>query len=338
MPYDIIMTGGEHCVVREGTADPLGCHSTHQAAVDQVAAIEASEQRKFNNRVKLLQYAITHPQHKGDYSWELLEVITKAVDPDELDRVYSKFKDTVNMSASELERWADTDCSKEASDSRAPIDRNLRLLRKPKSEWTNNDIEDANRTISFVSRMRGSEQGDPAAEGCPSARDISLRNWAFDTTKATKPTPEPVIAGGFKIADGNKWVAWYSNAYIDKENEIIARKAHEDYIQRVRAGEIPYPELWFMHIKGTRHGVATDLFLIDNFVVAVGVFDDPADNPFVSKMKAWYSEQESVTLSHGYKYDRNEKHDNVYYSIETYEISTLPTGSEANPFTMFTMR
>ena len=113
-----------------------------------------------------------------------------AEEDDELDEVYKKYNDTVNMSASELEKWSENPCSKEASKDRSPIKRNLRLLRKKKSEWTSKDIKDANRTISFVSRMRGAEQGEPVKievdgkeKTCPSKRDISLKNWAFDPSK-----------------------------------------------------------------------------------------------------------------------------------------------------------
>jgi hypothetical protein len=56
-------------------------------------------------------------------------------------------------------------------------------LSKKKEDWTTADAEDANRTISFVSRMKGAEQGKPASEGCPSKRDISLKNWAYDPSK-----------------------------------------------------------------------------------------------------------------------------------------------------------
>lgn len=101
----------------------------------------------------------------------------------EADEVFTKYHQTVNMSASELERWSETECSKKASLDRSPITRNLRLLRKKKSDWTGNDIKDANRTISFVSRMRGAEQGKPASDGCPSKRDISLKNWAYNPGK-----------------------------------------------------------------------------------------------------------------------------------------------------------
>jgi hypothetical protein len=102
---------------------------------------------------------------------------------EQVDEVYAKYKSITNMSYSELEAWSNTECSKKASLDRSPITRNLRLLSKKKEDWTTKDAEDANRTISFVSRMRGAEQGEPASEGCPSKRDISLKNWAYDPSK-----------------------------------------------------------------------------------------------------------------------------------------------------------
>ena len=124
-------------------------------------------------------------RQQGDYNLPPVksELITKAEAEDRLDEVYGNYKSVTNMSYSELLDWSETECSKKASLDRSPITRNLRLLSKPKSEWTANDIEDANRTISFVSRMKGAEQGEPAAEGCPSKRDISLKNWAYNPSK-----------------------------------------------------------------------------------------------------------------------------------------------------------
>jgi hypothetical protein len=107
---------------------------------------------------------------------------------EDLDEVYSKYHSLVNMSASELEAWSNNPCSKNASLDRSPIERNLNLLRKSKNEWTANDITSANRTISFISRMKGAEQGEPTktddGRTCPSKRDISLRNWAYNPTKS----------------------------------------------------------------------------------------------------------------------------------------------------------
>jgi len=62
---------------------------------------------------------------------------------DEIGKVYTKYHQTVNMSASELEEWSKNPCSKKASVSRAPIKRNLRLLRKKREDWTKVDATSA---------------------------------------------------------------------------------------------------------------------------------------------------------------------------------------------------
>ncbi len=46
------------------------------------------------------------------------------------DEVYKKYKASVNMSYSEFKKWSESECSKKASLNRAPIKRNLTLLKK----------------------------------------------------------------------------------------------------------------------------------------------------------------------------------------------------------------
>jgi hypothetical protein len=112
-----------------------------------------------------------------------LKVELKADLSEIIDEVYSKYHDIVNMSYSELKAWSETNCSKLASLDRSPITRNLNLLSKKKSEWGANEVKSANRTISFVSRMKNMEQGEPVSKTCPSKRDISLKNWAYNPNK-----------------------------------------------------------------------------------------------------------------------------------------------------------
>lgn len=112
-----------------------------------------------------------------------LNIDTKDNIEDIINEVYAKYHDTVNMSYSELEAWSKTDCSKLASLDRSPIIRNLNLLSKKKSEWGATEVKSANKTISFVSRMKNMEQGQPVSDKCPSKRDISLKNWAYNPKK-----------------------------------------------------------------------------------------------------------------------------------------------------------
>jgi 2'-5' RNA ligase len=118
-----------------------------------------------------------------------MDAMRHATDDAKADRIAEAFKryhEVVNMGAAELREWAATEWSKKASVSRAPIDRNLTLLETPREDWTLAHASSALRTVNFVSRMRGAEQGEPVKidgrEG-PSKRDISLKNWAFDPSK-----------------------------------------------------------------------------------------------------------------------------------------------------------
>jgi hypothetical protein len=116
----------------------------------------------------------------------------------ELDEVYSKWNDAVNMTASQLERWADHPCSNEASQNPSSVrERNMNLLETDKSDWGSSEVTAAKRTISFISRMRGSSPDGDATEGgkgsCPSEWSISLLNWAynpFDGMPDGEPNPD----------------------------------------------------------------------------------------------------------------------------------------------------
>jgi len=107
------------------------------------------------------------------------------------DEVYSEWNDHRNMTAEELRRWSKNPCSREASlNPEKVIKRNLRLMVKDKDDWTEEDYRDAERTISFISRMRGMKPDEPreGTHGCPSPWAISLLNWGFNPFDSV---PEP---------------------------------------------------------------------------------------------------------------------------------------------------
>lgn len=101
----------------------------------------------------------------------------------ELDKIYAKYKKVTNMSATELKIWSRNPKSKEASLSRSPIKRNIRLLSKNKNDWTSKDIKDAKRTISYISRAKGIEKTYRAKRNELTKNRIALRNWGFDIFK-----------------------------------------------------------------------------------------------------------------------------------------------------------
>lgn len=106
----------------------------------------------------------------------------KMVEQKELDKVYKKYKEKTNMTYTELKIWSKNSASNLASLDRKPIYRNLRLLSKSKNRWTNVDVRDANKTISFISRMKKVKRGKKVS-GKLSKRDISLLNWGYNPFK-----------------------------------------------------------------------------------------------------------------------------------------------------------
>lgn len=150
---------------------------------------------------------------------EAVKALIDKVDQEELDEVYASWRESVNMSASELREWRDNPCSRKASlNPTAVIDRNLRLLETKKEDWDGTHVRSAKRTISFIARMRRMEQGDPVSEGCPSKRDISLKNWAFDPGKGSRSLDLDSPGSRQK-----KWDEW--NADIEQSEAGIARSA-----------------------------------------------------------------------------------------------------------------
>lgn len=100
-----------------------------------------------------------------------------------LDQVYSKYKKATNMSYTELKIWSKNKKSREASLNRKPIIRNLRLLKKRKSNWTTKDIQEANKTISYLARAKKIKRKKGVPKDQLTPNEIAMRNWGFDVYK-----------------------------------------------------------------------------------------------------------------------------------------------------------
>lgn len=153
------------------------------------------------------------------------------------------------------------------------------------------------------------------------------------TAKAEKVSLALESREGFKMfgPDDSFWLAWYSNNFEDKDGEIFATESLDHYNKMVAAGVWELPELWSYHQPYLKHGKALHVFRAGHFQLAVGRFDDPADNELVEPFKKYYREH-PVTMSHGFYYSPKYFRDGVYYRHQTFEISTLKPGREANPF------
>lgn len=121
--------------------------------------------------------------------------ISEALDEEEREK-YAKWKKLVNMSASEIERFMDTELGKEAGLSRKEAREAggiktgrdsaraiIRMKRTPVEDWSPNDWEWAGRQISFISRMRGNIGKLRDEDGKPTRKLTSLLIWGHNPEK-----------------------------------------------------------------------------------------------------------------------------------------------------------
>jgi hypothetical protein len=156
----------------------------------------------------------------------------------------------------------------------------------------------------------------------------------FQPTPAPAASPKDEAFAVFKAADGkHHWLARFSGKFKDREGEILADKSHDEYVDRVQKGLAPMPELWTWHTKGTRHGQADMVWKAGGFVMALGHFDD---TPEAKHAIEFYEKNAGkIKLSHMFHYPKTAKQGGVYYAYNTIEITTLPDGAEAFPYTSF---
>lgn len=108
----------------------------------------------------------------------------------------TEFHDAVNMSASELEKWLETDESKsvgykgdDGSDTESVGHRSgeriVEILRKKKSEISDDDRAHMQKVVGYVHRHRA-QRPDQSREALAHANwTYSLKNWGHDPLKAS---------------------------------------------------------------------------------------------------------------------------------------------------------
>jgi hypothetical protein len=139
---------------------------------------------------------------------------------------------------------------------------------------------------------------------------------------------------GFKALGEGWWLASFTNAFKDRDGEILSQEAQTAYVRRVKRGYVPLPELWIHHTKGTRIGQATFVDRIGKSTFAIGKFDE---TPAGREAERYYRKHaDETSLSHGFSFPMwGRDAGGVYTAFNTFEISVLPRGSESNPYTTF---
>lgn len=136
---------------------------------------------------------------------------------------------------------------------------------------------------------------------------------------------------GFKVV-GNHFLAVYSNNFKDRDGEFFPEHEIDAYVSRVDMGVVPKPELWVWH-GGAKSaiGSADQVWRHGHFTFAAGQFYGSAP---AQSAKAYYTKHSKETgLSHGFKFPPDKFSSKSYRGFNTFEITLLPRGVEANWYT-----
>lgn len=144
-----------------------------------------------------------------------------------------------------------------------------------------------------------------------------------------------VAESGFKVLDNGRWIGWWTNNAQDKASEQFTLAGIDRFIARVDSKAVPYPELWHKHLH-IPMGRADSLARMGYLAFATGTFYDTPTGQ--SGLKAYERDQAAgvpKTMSHQFLYPASRKVNGVIHDFNSFELSVLDKGEEANPITKF---
>lgn len=172
-----------------------------------------------------------------------------------------------------------------------------------------------------------------AAATAASADEDGVFERILQRIKSALGRDDPQAETSFKVV-GNHFLAVWSNNFKDRDGEIFPQKAIDAYVARVDAGVVKPPELWVWHVgKAVSVGQADWVATRGHFTVAAGEF---SDTPAAQAARDFYAQSKNAkdtSVSHGFVFPADQFDGKHYHEFNTFEISLLPRGAEANLYT-----
>ena len=302
---------GQWCVYKEGEEKSLGCYDSESDADDQIAAIHATEDKSLNEK-----YATRYTQKEVNYT------------PDYMG------EDGHCAGC----RWfsAHSDYDGCAIIQNYPQDV---LATGRCDKWEAIPTTESDPMPVMIVAGTASKKDDIASDVGTVEVPKGIRRLLLTFEKVAESAietarkviePEPFFTS-LKIK-GNHWLITWSNNFEDHDGEIFTLKAIQNYVARTKMGLIPMPTLQVWHAgEKTQLGTADWVADYGHFISAAGQFDQTSK---AQHAKGYYKRNAHKTaVSHGYTFRKSAFDGKHYHEFNTFEISLLPRGVEANSYT-----
>lgn len=137
----------------------------------------------------------------------------------------------------------------------------------------------------------------------------------------------------FKDAKGRyRWITFSSNAFQDRDGEIVSTKALEDDVDRAD-GEGDYGTLRWWHVPGIELGDCDFNMLSGRTLIESGTFRDERIGARLKEIAP------RLQVSIGFHHPATEPDgDGVFHHIRRFERSLLPAGMASNTLTQFVVK
>lgn len=138
-----------------------------------------------------------------------------------------------------------------------------------------------------------------------------------------------------KTTGKHRWVTCSSNAYKDRDSEIVSQKALENDVENSdKDGNYGPLRIWhIMYDQATNKGLDIGdcdfRMMYGKTLVESGTFK----NERIAH--ALHESADNFQVSIGFNHPRDEPKDGVFYTIKTFERSLVPKEKVSNPFTNF---
>lgn len=301
MPYKIEKQKDKWCVMNTDTGENKGCSDSEDMAKQHMNALYANEKKPGKKEMSMLTQAETNYSAAGGMTGKACSNCRWFCPADDMEEAHCHLvsEDPAPIVSNGLcDRWE----AQPAMDSEpAPI------------------------PVTIVDEMDSEEMALPTTRK-------GLIEVVTDAVKSILNPDEPAFSV-FKVNGKKYWISRHTGKWKDREDEIIANHSHDEYVARAQSGKIPLPELWTWHKKGSKHGQADMVWKSGGFTLALGHFDD---TPEADKAFQFYQKNRGkIKLSHMFNYPKRAKQGRVFHAYNTVEITTLPDGAEAFPYTSF---
>jgi hypothetical protein len=326
MPYRIEKQGSKYCVVKQDGGASMGCSDSEDEAKKHMSALYANENKAMTINERLEAKALSQP------------VANMQPDPPVpgcVGETSARYEAAGMPPALALSR-AEQDCVEAAEtgiEADAPEVKALvnGCYEKALVKYRQTGISEAD--AESKAKAECSDSTPPVGYDKAHSPDVAgkaLFDRIWERIQARLGTKDD-LQTSFKVTSDGHFLAVWSNDFADRDKEIFTRKAIDDYVARVDMGVVPKPELWVWHVPGTRIGQADFVARQGHFLIAGGTFDD---TEAAQQAKAFYAKNADKTAdSHGFAYEASTFDGKHYHRFNSFEISLLPRGVEANLFT-----